>query len=165
MGQTRTGVVKILAKKAGLTVLAYESLRSKGEKWCMRCRRWHPEREFGKDRTRYDGLNSSCSESRSKRQSELHQRVPPELRKPHGPARLPSRDGDKKQARHFVNLSVQSGALPRPSTLPCFDCGHAGPDRRHEYDHYLGYSAEHHENVQSVCARCHARRERRIRRG
>lgn len=44
--------------------------------------------------------------------------------------------------------------------LACTDCGHRGDDRRHEYDHYLGYAAEHHEDVESVCSPCHHRREK-----
>jgi hypothetical protein len=45
--------------------------------------------------------------------------------------------------------------------LTCIDCGHIwNPgERRHEYDHYLGYDAEHHEHVEPVCSRCHCNRE------
>lgn len=41
-----------------------------------------------------------------------------------GPSPRPARDGDKKQARHRVNCEVNSGAIPSPNDLPCFDCGH-----------------------------------------
>jgi hypothetical protein len=163
MSGTHEGAMVTVARKAGVSLSEYKRLRLLGDKWCMRCKRWHPEKEFGQDKSRYDGLDPSCKESRKSRQRELYQPVSPELRKAHGPARLPSRDGDKKQARHFVNLSVQSGRLPKPNNIPCFDCGHLGPDRQHEYDHYLGYSPEHHESVQSVCDRCHVKRE--IKRG
>lgn len=50
---------------------------------------------------------------------------------------------------------------PTP-TLPCVDCGHIrsnSEERRHEYDHHLGYAAEHHEHVEPVCTTCHHRRE------
>jgi hypothetical protein len=36
---------------------------------------------------------------------------------------------------------------------------HGPGKRRHEYDHYLGYAAEHHEHVQAVCSKCHHERE------
>ena len=45
--------------------------------------------------------------------------------------------------------------MPDPGGVPCTDCGHLGDDLRHEYDHYLGYAAEHHEDVQAVCSQCH----------
>src|SRR5437867_717404 len=54
-----------------------------------------------------------------------------------GPPPDEPRDGDKKQARKRVNQMVLWGRLPRPSDVPCFDCGHRGLDRRHEYDHFL----------------------------
>jgi hypothetical protein len=40
----------------------------------------------------------------------------------------------------------------------CAD-GHIGPDKPHQYDHYLGYSAEHHTDVQAVCIDCHTARD------
>jgi hypothetical protein len=74
-----------------------------------------------------------------------------------GPAPKPPRDGDKKQARQRINVEVRTGRRPHPDTLPCSDCGHVWtPDgRRHEYDHYLGYAAEHHYDVEAVCTKCH----------
>ena len=41
------------------------------------------------------------------------------------------------------------------------DCGHeyGSGERRHEYDHHLGYAAEHHEDVEAVCSKCHHARE------
>jgi hypothetical protein len=31
-------------------------------------------------------------------------------------------------------------------------------ERRHEYDHHLGYAAEHHGDVEAVCTVCHRAR-------
>jgi hypothetical protein len=73
--------------------------------------------------------------------------------------RTPARDGDKTQARHSINFLVRNGTIPRPATLPCADCAHIGSGPRHEYDHFLGYAAEHHRDVQAVCSQCHAKRE------
>jgi hypothetical protein len=58
------GVRKIAAKRVGLTLEQYDARVAAGEKWCGRCREWHPVAVFGSDRTRYDGLASYCAESR-----------------------------------------------------------------------------------------------------
>ncbi len=78
-----------------------------------------------------------------------------------GPKPMPPRDGDKVQARQRINVEVRTGRRPHPNTLPCCDCGHQhGPgERRHEYDHHLGYDANHHGDVQPVCTLCHAKRD------
>ena len=57
--------------------------------------------------------------------------------------------------------------IPSPNEMPCVDCGHiwGEGERRHEYDHYRGYAAEHHETVEAVCSKCHHERERRRRNG
>ena len=78
---------------------------------------------------------------------------------------VPARDGDKKQARRRITFFVESQLLPHQNKLPCVDCGHIWREgeRRHEYDHYLGYAAEKHECVEAVCTKCHRNRE--IRKG
>lgn len=78
-----------------------------------------------------------------------------------GPAPHPARDGDKQQARQRINVEVRSGRRPHPNSLPCVDCGHAWApgERRHEYDHHLGYAAQHHLDVEPVCTTCHAQRD------
>lgn len=79
------------------------------------------------------------------------------------PGPLPGvpRDGDKKQARRKVNLEVRTGRISHPNSLPCVDCGHKWQEgkRRHEYDHHLGYSAQHHFDVEPVCTNCHSKRD------
>lgn len=50
--------------------------------------------------------------------------------------------------------------LPDPNDVACVDCGHLGPERRHEYDHYLGYAPEHHDDVEATCSLCHNERGR-----
>lgn len=78
-----------------------------------------------------------------------------------GPAPDAARDGDKKQARQRINVEVKNGIRQHPNAIPCQDCGHvwAHGERRHEYDHYMGYAAKHHGDVQSVCTRCHKARD------
>jgi hypothetical protein len=83
------------------------------------------------------------------------------LRSKMGPAPHPPRDGDKKQARKRIEVDIRNGWLAHPNTLPCFDCGHVWKlgDWRHSYDHYLGYGAAHHRDVQPVCVKCHHKRD------
>lgn len=78
-----------------------------------------------------------------------------------GPAPKPPIDGDKLQARHRVNMEVKGGRRPPPNDFPCLDCGHVWVEgeTRHEYDHFLGYAAEHHGAVEPVCSKCHAQRD------
>lgn len=78
-----------------------------------------------------------------------------------GPAPKQPRAGDRMQARQRVNVEVRTGRRPHPNTLPCSDCGHTWRkgERRHEYDHHLGYEPEHHLDVEPVCTTCHAARD------
>ncbi len=129
---------------------------SDAEKWCSKCKSRHDRSEFGKDITRGDGLSASCLASR---------RV--EVRKIQTGSLgrrmwlTPSREGDKRQARRRVNYLVEQGRIPRPDDLPCLDCGDEIFTLRypHEYDHHLGYSAEHQLSVEAVCRKCHRNRE------
>ena len=126
-------------------------------KWCTACKATHDRDAFGLDASRGDGLAARCLASRRvtiKKKRTVFKR--------HGRL-VPARDGDKKQARRRVNYLVEQGRFPSPNALPCTDCGHLADDRRHEYDHHLGYAAEHHENVEAVCSVCH--RWRAIERG
>lgn len=76
-----------------------------------------------------------------------------------GTRRVDARDGDKKQARDRVAHLVTVGVLPAAASVPCVDCGDLGGVLDHQYDHHLGYAAEHHESVQVVCSQCHKHRE------
>lgn len=172
MAGNTTGAALVAAGRLGLSAEAYLAKVAGGEKWCGRCRSWHPRAAFGLDRARRDGLAAECRESRS-----LRTRRPPHHHRPRinpksgrpGPVAAPARDGDRKQARQRVNVEVRTGRRPHPNALPCTDCGHvwAPGERRHEYDHFRGYGAAHHLEVQSVCTTCHAAREqqRGVRRG
>jgi len=152
MAQTPEGALKGFAKRAGCSVRKYLARRSRGEKWCMYCKMWHPIAEFGKDRTRHDGYVPSCRESKNAQQRRKYQ---PRSRPAAGRRFKVPRDGDKIQARSRVNTLVKYGLIPKPNDLPCVDCGHIGPGRRHEYHHCKGYAAKHHETVEAVCTKCH----------
>lgn len=159
MAQTPEGAVKVAAQAAGCLPDEYRRRVAAGEKWCTLDRAWHPKAEFGRDGSRPDGLAASCRQSR--RDDGRRRYVPSPAPEP-GRSYVAARDGDREQARGRVNYLVRMGLLPDPNTLSCVDCGHVWNEgeRRHEYDHNLGYEAEHHEHVEPVCTTCHARRAR-----
>lgn len=133
-----------------------------GTKWCTACKRRHPICVFGRDASRGDGLSVSCLASRRSGKP-LGWHGSPNVNQMTGrpgPTPIPARDGDKKQARRRVNVLVRSGRLPHPNAIACADCGHTWKhgERRHDYDHHLGYDAEHHLDVEPVCTLCHRRR-------
>lgn len=152
------GVMKVAAKRIGIPPAEYEARLAVGERWCTRDKVWHPLGEFGADANRADGIARSCLASRRQRLAETYT---PKARPPTGRRYVGARDGDSLQARRRVNYLVDAMLLPRPNTLPCVDCGHEWSDgeRRHEYDHYLGYSPIHHEDVEPTCTTCHHNRE------
>lgn len=100
-----------------------------------------------------------CKSCRNRYQRTRYQKKGPPLHS--GPRPNPPRSGDKQQARQRINVEVRTGRRPRANALPCVDCGHiwSPGERRHEYDHYLGYDAEHHYHVQAVCTVCHSKRD------
>jgi hypothetical protein len=126
---------------------------------------WHSISAFGRDANRYDGLTALCAEQRNSRSRSRYVPVPLDKRKRMGSPPFAPRDGDKVQARQRINVLVRTGRKPHPNSIPCTDCGHKWKrgERRHVYDHYLGYAAAHHYNVQSVCMLCDVQRS--LRRG
>ena len=60
MSQTKDGALKTRAKWAGLTPGEYSRMEQAGLKRCTRCKEWKPVLDFGKDRTRPDGIDRSC---------------------------------------------------------------------------------------------------------
>jgi hypothetical protein len=163
MAQTREGAIKVCASRAKVTVDEYLEKVQAGMKWCYACEEWHAVSLFGRDTSRFDGLTALCVEQRNKRQRDRYDPVPIDQRKPMGPPHLPPRDGDKKQARQRINVLVRTGRKPHPNKIPCTDCGHEWKrgERRHVYDHYLGYASAHHYDVESVCTTCDAKRSRK----
>lgn len=160
MAQTALGARRRAATILGVSLHEYERHEAAGEKWCTRCKAWHSRVDFAVDASRWDGLSASCRRGRAVLRKAMYQPRP--RRSKLGVFFVPARDGDKRQARARTNHAVQTGLLPSPAMLPCTDCGHVTDGkRRHEYDHYLGYAAEHQLTVQAVCSRCHHERERR----
>jgi hypothetical protein len=146
------------AARVGMTVTEYRDRVNAGLLHCWRCQDWHPADEFSVDRSRGRGRAGSCRRSTNAAARKRYQR---KQRPTPGRRYTAARDGDYRQARRRVNHLVDIGALPRPNAVPCTDCGHVWSpgERRHEYDHHLGYAPEHHEDVQAVCTTCHHARE------
>lgn len=157
------GARKAAARRVGLTLTEYDARVLAGLKWCIGCKDWHPVEDFAVDRSRGDGRMPTCFDARRARYRATY--VPSPRPEP-GRRYAEARDGDTKQARGRVNYLITAGLLPAPNGVPCVDCGHVwAPGKcRHEYDHHLGYAAEHHEDVEAVCMYCHhARTQRRKR--
>ena len=158
MGGTRSGAHKAAAARLGISLQEYSGRLQRGEKWCLRCPGWHPLSAFGKDSSRGDGFASACRDSRNQAGRKGYIAKP---RPQPGRRFVDARGGDKIQARRRVNFLVEAGLISSPNANPCNDCGHMGPGKRHEYDHFKGYAAEHHESVEAVCTTCHHAREKR----
>lgn len=144
----RLGALKTAASRVGLSLAKYKAKLAVGLKWCTGCKGWHSQSEFVRDRSRGDGYRARC------------------LKADHGRPRGP-RDPMREEARRAVAVAVRYRRLAHPASIPCYDCNHVGEDRRHEYDHYLGYAEQNRLDVQAVCTLCHADREkaRRLVRG
>ncbi len=154
MAQTKEGAIKMASKKIGISEAEYIQNVKAQKKWCYLCREWHDLAEFGVDSYNGDGLSSICRSSRNKRAKEKY--IPKERTWELGRSFVTERDGDRKQARGRVNYLVKIGLLPKPNAVRCVDCGHISTEtERHEYDHYLGYSKNNHEDVEVVCSKCH----------
>lgn len=61
----RLGALKTAAKRCGCTVDEWIEQRRSGRRRCFRCQGWKPADQFSKDRSRGDGLTSSCKECTS----------------------------------------------------------------------------------------------------
>lgn len=64
MSGNARGAQKAAAVRIGVTVAEYDARRAAGQKWCHPCRRWHPVKAFGLDRSRGDGRAAVCLGSR-----------------------------------------------------------------------------------------------------
>lgn len=152
MSLTIVGAQKIAAKKSGLSLDEYLSRINQGLKRCYKCKEWKARSEFNISNSRGDGLCVWCKYCMHKQflKKYKHKRLV-----------YSPRDGDKVQARRWINIQVKKGLRPHPNTLPCADCGHIWKpgDQRHQYDHYLGYSSNHHYDVEVVCSSCNFKRE------
>ncbi len=58
------GAQKVMAGRLGIALEVYTAKLAGGEKWCRECQSWHHRSAFGSDRSRYDGLQTTCLTSR-----------------------------------------------------------------------------------------------------
>jgi hypothetical protein len=149
------GAFKRAAKLAGLLFDEYLARLDAGQKRCIRCRQWKPVAVYQVDASRWDGRAAKCRDCANRLHRERYVPVQFDQVKTPGPQRHAPKDGDKLQARHLINQDVQRGLRPDPNSLHCVYCGHFGSDLRHEYHHYMGYSARHHYDVVPACSKCH----------
>ncbi len=156
MAQTRDGAIKQNAARLGITVDEYKAIVQSGMKRCSFGKHWCRLELFGKDRCRSDGIASSCLRCCAEKSTKRPRRK--RTKQQRGRQYVEARSGDQKQARGRINHLVNMGVIADPNSIPCVDCGHQCEDMRHEYDHYKGYAAEHHECVEVRCARCHKSR-------
>lgn len=151
----RLGAFKAAAAKLGITLDDYIGRVEAGQKCCLDCRTWKPRGDFGVDTSRWDATAAKCKSCVSVRWRDLHEFVPAEDLKKPGPPQSPLRDDEAERARGLINRDVAMDRRPSPNDLFCAKCGHKGGDRRHEYHHHMGYSAEHIYDVVALCSRCH----------
>ena len=156
MAITKEGAIKVAAKKAGISVAEYTLLKDQGLHRCTTCKQWKPSSLFNNDASRHNGLVPSCRDCQRMRSRSKYVISERTIQK--GRRFVEARSGDRLQARRRVNYLVEQGLLANPNTLPCYDCNHIGNEKRHEYDHYMGYGQEHQECVQVVCVSCHKKR-------
>lgn len=152
---SKLGVLKIAAKKVGLSLEQYQDRIRSGQKRCTFCEEWKDKQFFDKDTSRWDVLTAGCRECRNERAKAVYSPIDVLFRLPAGPQRIPRRRGDKAQAKARINHDVEHKLRPNPNDLFCAKCGHKGNDRRHEYHHIMGYDELHHYDVIPLCSRCH----------
>ena len=160
MAQTKEGAIKIAAKRMGISIEQWKFNVQSGLLWCTGCKAWHKKDKFAYDKSRWSGHAQSCRLYKKIETKKRYKPISPEKRKRMGPLPHAERKGDKKQARHRVNVLVRTGKIPPPNELACSNCGHIHKDgeRRHEYDHYEGYAVGKHLVVVALCTTCHRKK-------
>lgn len=61
---TPDGVLKVAAKRIGISYDTYIAKLAAGERHCTKCKQWKSIEMFGKDRTRSSGLDTKCTKCR-----------------------------------------------------------------------------------------------------
>lgn len=84
MAQTHEGAMKTNAKKIGMTYEEYKEKQQQSLKRCTKCKQWKSFLEFGKDKSRWDGMQSRCySCDRVKVRKDMKGRISPMKGKTH----------------------------------------------------------------------------------
>ncbi|MFH0908899.1 MAG: HNH endonuclease [bacterium] len=61
---SKSGIIKVAAKRVGLTLEEYLAYQSSGLKRCTKCKTWRPTNEYHKETSRGDGLSTVCKACR-----------------------------------------------------------------------------------------------------
>lgn len=124
------------------------------EKRCSTCGDTKTVEQFSKNRTKPDGLRSSCRSCDNKRCRDYRSGLSAEIKL----SRNQSRDREHSRANNFVNNKIRSGQWQKPTV--CVICGSTASVQWHHDDYaYL-------DEVIELCGRlCHpmadkAKRER-----
>ena len=131
-------------------------------KRCNRCNQPKPVSEFGKNRSRRDGLQHYCKACWREYESTPYQRSMrlAQVRRYQATdkGKATSKRADEKRkgsqqvkARAKVRDRVAKGKMPPASSLPCVRCNRPA----HEYHHHLGYDPPNDLDVIPVCRECH----------
>ncbi len=133
---SREGVIKLAAKRLGMSLEEYQNKISNGLKHCTKCKTWQPREAFPNDSSRGDGLEARCRTCNYRRKRHIG-----------GP------DSARSQtlAVEAVRGAIRNGRMVKPITLPCFYCG----GNAIEYHHYQGYDEAHRLDVRATCISCH----------
>ncbi|MCR1785324.1 HNH endonuclease [Nocardioides carbamazepini] len=57
---SKAGATATAARRIGVDLAEYVARRQLGQKWCTKCKEWRREAQFTRDRSRSDGLRSTC---------------------------------------------------------------------------------------------------------
>lgn len=139
---SRLGVIKIAAKRVGVSFETYQAKCASGLKFCWGCRRWVLKSQFNIDNSRGDGRSSKCIDcSRVK------------VKKTRAGRRAPNKSAQQR-ASDAVRHAIKRGLLDPPKSKLCYDCGM----KARIYHHHLGYEDEHLLDVIALCDKCHHNR-------
>lgn len=138
MAQTKDGVIKLMAKKSGVSVQEFNKNQQDGLKWCYKCKSWLPCTEFGIDKSRWDGRFAICRSCRHVKDRKKRRLIAPS-------------EKVRNQASNAVRTAIKQGRMVRADKLPCFYC----TGKAVEYHHYKGYSERNWLNVKAACKKCH----------
>lgn len=83
---SRAGTLKTAAARTGLTPAEYAERIAAGLKWCTACKRWRARGDFGRDRSRSDGLAATCGPCRTPPNSQAPNRAERRERRAQGSA-------------------------------------------------------------------------------
>lgn len=128
--------------KCGTTKPLDDFYKSPGYKdghhtWCKKC-----FRKYYNDRYK---VEKEDIKARNKAYIKEHPEVKRKIQREHE-----SRNPEQRKAKNKVRWAVESGRMPKPTTLACRICGN-----RADHYHHWSYLPENWLNVIPLCKHCH----------